>query len=216
VDRAARWAGLWQRLGARGDGGAMLRDLERHYGDARRHYHDLTHLDAVLEAFDGLRHLCDRPDEAEAALWLHDVIWRGGDDDEGASAAWGDARLAAAGVDGEVRERIAALVCATRHDGPPASRDAAVVQDADLAVLAADPATFDRYEAAVRREYAHVDDAAFRSGRAAVLRRFLERPAIFATAPMRDHAEGTARANLRRSLARLQATGAVGEGHGPP
>jgi predicted metal-dependent HD superfamily phosphohydrolase len=86
--------------------------------------------------------------------------------------------------------------------------DAALVVDIDLAVLAADSASYDAYAAAVRREYASVPDQAFREGRTVVLRGFLERPAIYATPAIHDLRERPARANLRRELqvgGRLQA-----------
>lgn len=37
--------------------------------------------------------------------------------------------------------------------------------DADLAILGSDPASYDRYRLAVRREYAHIDELAWRTGR---------------------------------------------------
>jgi len=45
-----------------------------------------------------------------------------------------------------------------------------------------------------------VDDDAFRKGRSAILQRFLDRPAIYATPAMRSRYEEPARQNLRRSL----------------
>ena len=88
------------------------------------------------------------------------------------------------------------------HD--PADADEAVLLDADLSILGAAPATYDRYVAAVREEYAHVDDAGWRAGRSGVLRGFLDRPQIYATAsdagPRRER--GTC-ANLERELATL-------------
>ena len=68
---------------------------------------------------------------------------------------------------------------------------------------APDPAQFDAYEAAVRREYAWVDDPAWRSGRATVLKRFLDLPAIFKTDTFRRLFEAAARDNIARSLATL-------------
>ena len=74
--------------------------------------------------------------------------------------------------------------------------------DADLAVLAAEPSRYQAYARGVRAEYTHVDDAAWRTGRAAVLRAFLDRPAIYRTAPMRNQ-EHRARANLAAELSGL-------------
>ena len=53
------------------------------------------------------------------------------------------------------------------------------LSDVDLAILGAPPSRYERYVVAVRSEYAHVDDRAWRRGRAEVLTSFLDRPAIY-------------------------------------
>jgi predicted metal-dependent HD superfamily phosphohydrolase len=55
----------------------------------------------------------------------------------------------------------------------------------------------------VRVEYAHVADPDWRVGRSAVLRSFLDREHVFATAPMRAARERRARANLSAEIAEL-------------
>ncbi|MEZ5257457.1 MAG: hypothetical protein R2705_11360 [Ilumatobacteraceae bacterium] len=78
----------------------------------------------------------------------------------------------------------------------------AVLLDADLAILGADPATYETYVRLVRREYAHLDAAAWRRGRLAVLESFLARPVLFHTAWGRRR-DRRARGNLgaeRRAL----------------
>ena len=57
--------------------------------------------------------------------------------------------------------------------------------------------------AGVRRDYAHVPDADFTSGRAAVLHDLAGRDRLFHTAYGREHWEPAARANLARELATL-------------
>ena len=84
-----------------------------------------------------------------------------------------------------------------------ANRDAAFFLDMDLSILGAPQGAFDSYEAAVRREYAWVDDKAWRSGRAAVLEKFLARPQIFHTEAFRQRFEAQARKNIARSIAAL-------------
>ena len=81
--------------------------------------------------------------------------------------------------------------------------DAAVLFDADLAILGASPAEYQAYVTGVRAEYAHVDDAGWRTGRAAVLQTFLDRDPIYATPTMRADRERRARANLAAELAAL-------------
>ena len=79
-----------------------------------------------------------------------------------------------------------------------------LVVDIDLSILGASPDRFDEYELQIRAEYAWVDDEAFRSKRRSVLTAFLARPTIFGTAHFRRTLEPGARANLQRSLQRLE------------
>jgi len=85
-------------------------------------------------------------------------------------------------------------------DGP---RETAAFLDADLAILAARPAVYDSYTENVRREYAHVADDDFCTGRKATLESFLERDRLFFTTAGQARFEATARANLRREIKSL-------------
>lgn len=76
--------------------------------------------------------------------------------------------------------------------------------DADLAILGAEPARFEEYEADIRQEYRWVPSFLYRRKRRALLREFLERPAIFCTAGFRQKYEAAARRNLERSLEALR------------
>ena len=80
--------------------------------------------------------------------------------------------------------------------------------DIDLSILGQPPDRFDAYETEIRTEYAPVIEergtAAFNSGRAGILRRFLDRPAIYSTEHFRARYERAARANLQRSIERLE------------
>ncbi len=201
--RLARWQALWSRLGKPGSV-SDLAGLEQQYALQGRHYHTLEHLDAVLRTFDTLRDFASHPDEAELALWFHDVIWEAlADDCEERSAAWGRDVMARAGLDQERSRRIEHLVLETRHLPVAAvDADAAVVRDADLAILAASPEVFAAYEQAIRREYAMVRDQEFRAGRARILSGFARREPLFFTPIMQQHTDA-ARANLASAIARL-------------
>lgn len=93
----------------------------------------------------------------------------------------------------------------TRHAAAPATADEALLLDVHLSILGAPTARFDEYEAQVRVEYAWVPDEAYRSARGRILRGFLERLALFHTPHFAGLFESSARANLERSLARLEA-----------
>ena len=72
------------------------------------------------------------------------------------------------------------MIEATAHHGLDApSGDTAILLDADLAILAADPAAYSDYVSGVRAEYRHLDDDEWRAGRASVLQGFIDRTSIY-------------------------------------
>lgn len=77
------------------------------------------------------------------------------------------------------------------------------MSDIDLSILAAPPDEIARFEAGIRREFEWVDEELYRTARSAVLRRFLERPAIYTTPTLRRRFEALARSNLTRPIASL-------------
>lgn len=188
---------------------AFLRPL---YAAPERHYHGLSHIEALLDLAAEHRPLLADPDAVDAAIWFHDAIYDSrAADNETRSAALAREKLAGR-TDPARIERITAMIEATATHALPDltderyRADAALFLDMDLSVLGAPPAAFDAYEAAVRREYAWVPEPAWRQGRAAVLRRFLQRETIFQTDAFRQRFETPARDNIARSLRALDAS----------
>ena len=104
-------------------------------------------------------------------------------------------------------DKICELILATRHEAEPEDADAALVVDIDLGVLGAEAHRYDLYAGDIRREYAHVEEQAYREGRAAVLRGFLGRRRIYHTRHFRKLLEERARANMLRELEGLEDPG---------
>jgi len=172
------------------------------YAEPHRHYHTGEHIARTLGLLDGVRERLRRPAEAELAVWLHDVIYDPrASDNEARSADFAARLLAGSGAAPEAAGAVRALIMATRHEAPPEDADARYVVDADLSILGAPAAEFDRYEGQVRREYAFVPETNWRARRPRILRRFLDRARIYATAEF-AHLEAPARDNLARSLRR--------------
>lgn len=187
----------------------MRRKLRDMYGAPDRHYHAISHIEDLLALAE--RHADLVADDAamEAAIWFHDaVLDTRRSDNEARSAALAREWLTGVAEPGRI-DRVAGMIEATaRHEVPPDLGDEQRDQlrlflDMDLSILGAEAARFDAYEAAVRREYDWVPEDAWRKGRSDVLRRFLDRDAIFATPRFRTQCEARARDNLERSLARL-------------
>lgn len=184
--------------------GADVRDaLLAAYADPARGYHDTRHLTEVLDRLDELAASGEPFDPLPVVLaaWFHDGVYDGRADAEERSSIWAEQALTGLGVAPAVAAQTARLVRVTA-DHRPADDDAEghALSDADLAILAAPPTRYAQYAAAVRREYAHLPDADFRAGRAAILRDLLTKPHLFHTAHGRAHWEGPARANVEREL----------------
>ncbi|PRY35208.1 HD domain-containing protein [Umezawaea tangerina] len=179
-------------------------DLCERYTEPHRGYHNTDHVKQVVR--DALLLGADECERDRALVTLaalaHDVVYDGKPgDDERRSAEWARDQLSAAGVAGEDTARVQELVLATlTHEAAPGDRLAAVLLDADLAILGSDPVGYERYRAAVRSEYAHVPDEAWRVGRAGVLRALLGKGELFVTEVGRGLWEVGARRNLEGEL----------------
>jgi predicted metal-dependent HD superfamily phosphohydrolase len=174
------------------------------WSEPQRQYHTVAHLTAVLDVVDEFAELAPGADRVRLAAWLHDAVYDPralGDANERDSAEFAEGLLTTLGTPAEVAGEVARLVGltaghATNDDDP----DGELLCDADLAILASSPADYAAYTAAIRREYAHVSDDAFRGGRAQVLKALLELPSIYRHAPLREAWEARARANLEAEL----------------
>lgn len=184
-------------------------ELVTRYAEAHRSYHNTTHVRAVVRDADLLAGDLNLSATDRALLTIaagaHDVVYDGQPgDDERRSAEWARAHLTRAGVAEEHVARVESLVLATlTHTADPGDLVAAALLDADLAVLGADPAGYDRYRDAVRAEYAAYDDEAWRAGRTAVMTGLLAHDPLYVTEPARDRWEAAARTNVEAELRAL-------------
>lgn len=182
---------------------ALFLDLFDRWGEEHRKYHGRTHLLAVLEALDLLTDPADPPRTALLAAWFHDAVYRGvAGQDEEESAQLAEDRLTTAGLPPAEVEEVARLVRLTSdHQPEPGDDDGALLCDADLSVLGGEPEPYARYLAAVRQDFAHIGDADFAAGRAAVVRQLLELDPLFHSERARELWLAAARRNLLGELA---------------
>ena len=172
-----------------------------------RAYHNLDHLNEML------RHLEQHRAAAEGALFAdeplfnmalvyHDLVYKPTRSDNEARSAAAAAELLTAGQLPPVQiARVEGLIVATKAHVPEAGdRDAALLIDLDLAVLARSPADYDKYAAAVRKEFWMIPGFVFRKGRTQALNQFLDREHIYHTPFGRAGYEAQARDNLWREL----------------
>ncbi|MGN7226120.1 hypothetical protein [Dietzia kunjamensis] len=186
-------------------------DLLRRWNEPQRRYHNETHLRAVLRAVDALEADGETFDATAVRLaaWLHAAVFDpAGAENNEKSAALAEKLLDPAAPVEEVARLVRLM---GGHRVEPGDLDGAVLSDADLAVLGADPETYDTYAADVRHEFAHVPGERFVAGRIAALEGLLERRSVFLTRAGRDMWEKQAHANLNRELGLLRAGAAGGD-----
>jgi predicted metal-dependent HD superfamily phosphohydrolase len=185
---------------------AEFDDVVGRHREPHRRYHGVRHVTWVVRHVNELTAdvVVADPSAVTAAAFFHDAVYDPrGHDNEAQSAALASRVLATLGW-GESRcALVGALIRATQGHEPTDDPDRAVLLDADLAVLGSEPSAYQAYVTGVRAEYAHIDAASWRVGRAAILEHFLARPALYSTAPGRQRWEARARANMAAELAAL-------------
>jgi predicted metal-dependent HD superfamily phosphohydrolase len=135
-------------------------DLSARYAELHRRYYDSAHVQAVLrdsaELADEVRLPATERALFAVAAAAHDVVYDGRPgEDERRSAAWACEWLVRAGVGEPHVAWVEALVLATlAHSAPLEDLTALVLLDADLAILGAEPAAYDRCRRAVCEECA--------------------------------------------------------------
>ncbi len=193
---------------------AAKHDLCARLADPARHYHGTAHITLLWQRH---RHYGTGLSVQQepwntwlaCAIAYHDAIYNAArHDNEAASAAlWQSANPALppegiAWVTGTILATANHLAAAPDPGmSEPAWTARMWMLDLDLTPLAEPPAIFDANTEALRREYAHLSDAAWTAGRAAFLRSIAATPRLFRTPVLYDTFEAAARANFVREVA---------------
>jgi len=190
---------------------AAHRLLER-WTEPDRRYHDLSHLVDLLQHVDELNQECHNLHAVRLAAWYHGAVFdaaesaayaRRGGEDEVASAEVAREDLTRLGVPEAAVEAVVGMVAGlARHSSETNSVDAAVLSDADLAILASDPQRYRLYLEKVRDEYRHIPTADYMHARREIVDRLLSRDRLY-TSPLGAGWERQARENLTAERARL-------------
>jgi len=191
---------------------AVGEQLIERWGAPGRCYHNLRHLADVLRRVDELAEETHEPDIVRLAAWYHGAVFDAarkvayatqGGEQTNVSAELARKQLTQLGMPVDTVERVAHLVdTLDRHKPVPGDVDSAVLNDADLAILAAEPQRYKAYMADVRAEYAHIPLSDYLDARINVISKLLKRNALYSS-PMGAAWEEPARQNLDAELHRL-------------
>jgi predicted metal-dependent HD superfamily phosphohydrolase len=203
-DLATAWAALLARHTSDPRTAQAGAELLAAWSEPHRRYHSVEHLRDILDHVEELAGYADDADAVRLAAWYHDAVYAGRPDDEERSARRAKQDLSRLGLAPQLVDEVARLVRLTINHAPtPGDRNGEVLSDADLAALAVPRERYVRNTAAIRAEYTHVPDEAFRKGRMQVLVSLLEGPRVFRTDYARREWEAAARENLRAEFVTL-------------
>ncbi len=188
----------------------VLADLRQRHAEPHRVHHVWSEVAVRLAlAEEVLGGIADRLAFILAILFRHAVCDPRRGDNAAASAALVQTRLR--GVVPAARlARAAALLRAADSADPPETEDpslrgdAALLADIDAAILGAPPARYADYEAALRREAAHMAEDAWRAGRSAALQMLLWRDRLYRTDRFFLAHERQARRNIEARITELR------------
>jgi predicted metal-dependent HD superfamily phosphohydrolase len=200
---------VWHHFALGGDPWRTWDYLVKNYNGtpSHRQYHNGLHIAegfAELEEWGGGIDVWKRKPEVTLGFAYHDVVYDPmAHDNEAQSKDFMENDLLNAGATKQLVDAIGKLIMITSHKVAPTTDDEALVVDIDLSILGKPAERFDEYEKAIRAEYAHIPDDAFRKGRSDILQKFLARDRIYTTEYFYNKYEKSARANLERSLSLL-------------
>ncbi|HJM28954.1 MAG: hypothetical protein QF596_04030 [Acidimicrobiales bacterium] len=174
------------------------------YGETHRYYHTLAHIHSCLNLLDGVLLEQNELNFIEYAVWFHDIIYDPiSDTNEMQSAEVAEKWLLEQGISNA--SRVAHLIEQTADYGidPPSDRMQAILHDLDLHVLGSTTDKYHEYAVNIRKEFKHLTNNDFFSGRSKFLKGLLARSSIYATESFKELFEQQAINNINKELGSL-------------
>ena len=182
----------------------LYTELVKHYSEKGRFYHNLDHLNFLLQQILPLADLIKDLDMVLFAVYYHDVVYSVlRKDNEEKSTLFAEKRLNTLNVKTNRIERCNKHILATKAHQVSDDSDTNFFTDADLAVLGQDWSAYKIYIEGVRKEYWIYPDIIYKPGRRKVVEHFLRMDKIYKTEPFFVKFENRARLNLKRELEEL-------------
>jgi predicted metal-dependent HD superfamily phosphohydrolase len=179
-------------------------EISQSYSKKKRHYHNLSHLQAMYEQLNSNRLHIQDWNTILFSLFYHDIVYKvTSKTNEKESAKLAIDRLNSIGypeaLSNSCYEHILATASHQRSNDP----DTNLFTDADLSILGQDRETYEIYCMQIRKEYSIYPDIMYKPGRKKVLLHFLQMDSIFKTDLFYNHFEQQAKENLRWELQQL-------------
>lgn len=175
--------------------------IETAYNHKKRHYHNLTHLQHLIETLQPYQKEIKEWDTILFAVFYHDIVYNVlKNNNEEKSAAVAVEKLSALHVPPAAVEKCKYFILATKLHSADADNDCNLFTDADLCILGQPWENYKHYYAQIRKEYSIYPDIIYKPGRKKVLQHFLKKESIFKTNTLYTLYEKQSRTNLQQEL----------------
>jgi predicted metal-dependent HD superfamily phosphohydrolase len=176
-------------------------EVQYNYSKSTRHYHNLSHLDHLIEQLLPIRNKIENWQILTFSVAYHDIIYNTlKKDNEERSAALAYERMTLLNFPSLLKEKCKLQILATKHHRPNEDPDTNYFTDADLSILGSDSDSYFTYAKQIRKEYVYFPDIIYKPGRRKVLEHFLEMENIFKTKYFQDKFEEQAKINISAEL----------------
>ena len=199
----SQWNSLILALSADAQlGEAVFIDLVNTYSDSARHYHNLEHIQHILNHIEEVKVLSDRLTAVQLAAWFHDYVYNPqAKDNEIQSAIYAEPILNSLKISLDTIHLVKQIILSTeKHQPLVDSIDNLIFLDADLSILGTSPEKYFTYAKAIRQEYSYLSDREYQAGRKQVIANFFAREKIYYTDYFYQKLESSARTNLQAEI----------------
>ncbi len=201
------WFDLWSKLQIDTNlGEIVFANLINTYSNTARHYHNLDHIQHILNLLQEVKELINCLTVLQLCAWFHDYIYDPQTEDNEINSATHTIKiLSKCSIDFETIQLVKQIIISTRKHQPLLNNiDNLIFLDVDLAILGTAPDKYLKYSKAIRKEYSHLSNYEYCQGRIKVLTQFLNREKIYYVDYFYHQLESIARDNLATEIATLK------------
>lgn len=183
---------------------ALWTEMAGNYTAKKRHYHNLSHVNYMIEKAMEYRDRLKDYDTLLFSTFWHDIIYNiTRQDNEQKSADFAGDRLTKLSLPAEKIAQCRKQIIATKDHQDKSDSDTGYFLDFDLAILGESPEVYKDYSRKIREEYSIYPDFLYKTGRKKVIQHFLAMDRIFRTNEFQDAYGQQAVENLRTELEEL-------------
>ncbi len=175
----------------------LWNEIEQLYSDKKRHYHNLLHLENLLNELLEVKDKIENWNTILFTLFYHDIIYNVlKSDNEEQSAELAEKRMKQINVPIQIIEKCKSQILATKKHIDNSDIDTNFFIDADLSILGKDNETYSLYKKNVRLEYLYYPSVIYKHGRAQVLDSFRNFDRVYKTDYFSTKYEQNAKRNI--------------------